>query len=121
MFELEAPFKNDKILLKCIKLGNDYQVIISGGDEHIGAVALGVCYDRVKKRSNISQLAVYGHKEDLLVQNIAALLSRQLAATVAVTAGIHFDNLSSDEIDKILEIVEDLATRLIGQLQRGPA
>ena len=120
MFELEAPFKNDKISLKCIKLGDDYQVIISGGDEHIGAVALGVCYDKVRKRSNISQVSVYGHKEDLLVRNIAALLSKQLAGTVAVTAGIHFDNLSSDEIDKILEIVEDLTIRLIEQIQRRP-
>lgn len=121
MLELSAPFKNGKILLRCIKLGTDYQVIISGGEEHIGAVALGVCYDKARKKSNVSQVAVYGHKEDMLVRKAALLLSEQLAGTVAVTAGIHFDNLPPEEIEKILEIAQALVIQLIQAIKNPSA
>ena len=116
MFEFYKPFKDGTISLKCIQLGEDYQIIISGGAEHIGATALAVCYDKKMSKVNVSQLAVYGHKEDELVRKVALYVSKELRATVSVTAGIHFDNLSVIEIDEILSIVDLMVLELMEEI-----
>ncbi len=111
-----TPFKQSKIELRSISLGQDYQILISGGQAHIGASAVAVCYDRKQVKVNVSQIAVYGHKEDELAQMIAKKLSRATGATVAVTAGIHFDGLSQVEIGQIVKISESLLDQLILEL-----
>lgn len=116
MKKLTASFKKGQIELNCIRLGADYQIIVSGGQAHIGASAVAVCYDRKKKKVNVSQIAVYGHKEDELAQGLARKLSRATGATVAVTAGIHFDQLAKSDISQIMEISDNLLDRLIIEL-----
>jgi len=113
---LSAPFKQGKIELRSISLGPDYQILISGGQAHVGASAVAVCYDRKQAKVNVSQIAVYGHKEDELARLMAEKLCRATGSTVAVTAGIHFDGLNSSEIKQILEITESLMDQLILEL-----
>ena len=41
MIEISQKAFQYTINLKCLKIGKDYQVLIMGGREHIGAIALG--------------------------------------------------------------------------------
>lgn len=106
-----------QIDLQCLPVGRDFQVFITGGAEHVGATAIGVCYDRDGGGSNASTIAVSGHREDELAGSVARRLSRALKTTVAVTAGIHFENLAKEDIEEILSLVDQLTERLINRLQ----
>ena len=141
MIEIDKTIAEKKITLRCFTLGKDYQVIISGGREHVGAVALGQCYKTEPDKANVSALsayrhdtppaplkgginaeanasviAAYGHREDELAKNAARKLSKAFCANVAVTAGIHFDDLSPQEIDEIILTVNELTGQLIAKL-----
>lgn len=111
-------FKDGFIELRCVRMGRDYQILISGGQAHIGASAVAVCYDRKQAKTNVSQIAVYGHKEDELARTVAVKLSKATRSTVAVTAGIHFDGLNREDIRQILEITDFLLDQLILELSQ---
>ena len=118
MSQFVRPFKEGQIKLRCIRLGKDYQIMISGGQEHIGALALAVCYDNNQSKVNVSQIAVYGHKEDELVCDVARRIGKELKCTVSVTAGIHFDDLSRPEIEQVLSIIDKLVAEFIMKLKK---
>lgn len=118
MKRFSKPFKDGLIELSCIRLGADYQILISGGKAHIGASAVAVCYGQSAAKVNVSQIAVYGHKEDELTRSIALKLSKATYSTVAVTAGIHFDGLNTEEICQVLGITESLLDQLIQDLEQ---
>lgn len=116
MIEINKTIAEKKITLRCFTLGKDYQVIISGGREHVGAVALGQCYKTEPAKANASVIAAYGHREDDLAKDAARKLSKAFCANVAVTAGIHFDDLSPKDIDEIILTVNELTGQLIAKL-----
>ncbi len=113
---LSRPFKNGAVRLRYLHLGKDLQVSISGGREHIGAVALAVYGDSVPDNRRAMKIALPGHREDELAQAAALRLSRALRCTVSVSAGIHFDNLTKTEIGVIVKIVDEMIAELIGVL-----
>jgi hypothetical protein len=99
--------------LLCVPAGADLIVYISGGVEHIGAVGLGYCYNHADRKANSSVIAISGHKEDDLVKSISQKLSKALKTTVAVIAGVHYDNMTKSEIHTIIENANNLADELI--------
>lgn len=119
MIELSKEIYGRRISLRCLSIGDDYLVIISGGREHIGAAALGQCYDTDAGKANSSVLAAYGHKEDEPAMKTAGYLSKALKRNTAVIAGIHFDDLSAGEINEILAAVHELASLLVTKLLKA--
>ena len=113
MNELSRPFKEGTLRLRYLWLGKDLQVIMSGGREHIGAVALA----RYPGPSNVSQISVPGHREEELAVKTALRLSEAMQCTVAVSAGIHFDNLSKTEIEKIRQTVDEMLSEMLLKLR----
>jgi len=116
MIELSKKIKGRTILMRCLSIGKDYLVIISGGSEHIGAAALGQCYDIGAGKANSSVITAFGHREDGPARETAQYLSKALKSNTAVIAGIHFDNLSAGEIDEILAAVQELSARLVARI-----
>ncbi len=110
---LKRPFQSGAIQIDALPLGRDWQIMLYGGAAHIGAVALAVCYDTNRRAVNVSQMAVYGHREDALCREVASTLSKTLKTTVVVSAGIHFDGLSEQDIKKIRQIALALTEKLI--------
>ncbi len=110
---LKRAFTSGTIQMDAFPLGKDWQIILYGGTAHIGAVALAVCYDAERAAVNVSQIAVYGHREDDLCRAVAFTLSKALKTTVVVSAGIHFDGLSDREIQEIRQTISDLTEELI--------
>ena len=82
-------------------MGSDLVVRIFNQDAHIGAVAIGD-YDYEQKRASVSIVTRLGHKDDTLAREAAYLLSKSIKRPVCVIAGVHVDNITREEIDKIL-------------------
>jgi len=80
-------------------------VYIYNENAHVGAVALGE-YDHQQERASVSVITRLGHKDDAVAQKAAYLISKSLKKPVCVIAGIHLDNITQEEIDKILTNTE---------------
>ena len=88
------------IHLRVFRQGRDLQVLCGGGATHIGAVALAVpAHGQVEAQSHLAGLP--GHKEDALAQRMAERMAHALNCAVCVNAGIHYDNITREEIRQV--------------------
>ena len=119
MYEIVRLINNMKISLKAVMIGADIQVLCYGGDKpHIGAVSLAVPYERDSiSQASVSTMTALTHREDLMSRQLAENFSKHLKATVAVSCGIHFDQISKELIVKIQDEVLDMSKHLIRELQ----
>jgi len=88
-------------------VGEDLLVAISGGEKpHIGAVAVAQPRPSLKDptvtSATASVICYVGHKEDDLAKHAAEKLAASFNTRVVVTAGIHWDNLSEEGIQKVI-------------------
>ena len=90
--------------LQIVPMGRDIQILITGGSAHIGAVAVASGSSPQTAVHEISQ-----HREGELAQKIACRLARALHVTVGVSAGIHFNDITREEIVAVLELADSLA------------
>ncbi|MBO4313287.1 MAG: UbiX family flavin prenyltransferase [Desulfovibrio sp.] len=105
------------VRLEARSIGPDLDVLLSGGSAHIGATALalppdedGVDGDAAKPC--VRTLAVPGHRDDVPARALAARLCLAVKRPVCVTAGIHIDAASGEEIAVILRNAERACDRL---------
>ena len=106
-YELEASVR---------LIGQDLLVAIWGGEKpHIGAVSAAQprpsLRDPKVTSATASVICFPAHKEDELAKAVSEILASVLNTRVVVTAGIHWDNISEEGIQKIIrnsEILVDL-------------
>ncbi len=103
-------------------IGDDILVAIWGGKKpHIGAVAAAQARPSSKDHNVISSSAsvicYLGHKEDELAKTAAETLAAALNNNVAVTAGIHWDNLSQEDIRRIKKNSEILLNSVLRRIR----
>jgi hypothetical protein len=101
-------------------MGSDLVVRIYNQGAHIGAVAVGD-YDYEHERASVSVVTRLGHKDDALAGEAAYLLSKSMRRPVCVIAGVHVDNITGEEIDKILANTKLAVSEIIDVcgLQKG--
>jgi hypothetical protein len=63
-----------------------------------------------------STFTFLGHKEDTLVKKISERLATQLRKNVVVTAGLHWNGITSQEIKIIENLTEGLSDRILKRL-----
>lgn len=106
------------------QIGPDLLVAIWGGEKpHIGAVAMSQPRPSLKDpevtSSTASVFAYVGHKEDELAKAAAEILAAALKTNVVVTAGIHWDNLPPEGIQRVIRnseiLVDMILTKLVGE------
>ena len=106
------------------QIGPDLLVAIWGGEKpHIGAVAMSQPRPSLKDpevtSSTASVFAYVGHKEDELAKAAAEILAAALKTNVVVTAGIHWDNLAPEGIQRVIRnseiLVDMILTKLVGE------
>ena len=105
-------------------IGNDLLVAIWGGEKpHIGAVSVAQSRPSLKDPDATSATAsvfcFVGHKEDELAKAASEILAAALNTHVVVTAGIHWDNITKEGIQKVIqnsEILVDLILEKIASL-----
>jgi len=101
------------VSLKAMDVGDDLLVTITGGKAHIGATAVGIKTEGVATASVITTPA---HREDRVVGGAAEKLAKKLDKTVVVVAGIHYDNITKEEIDETLRLCDELVNALAVEL-----
>ena len=110
-------------------IGDDLLVAIWGGEKpHIGAVAAAHSSPSLKDpkvmSTTASVLCYSGHKEDELAKSAAKKLAAAFDTNVVVTAGIHWNNLSAEGIQRVNRNCEILVTtaqeRIQSEREKGP-
>ena len=103
-------------------VGNDLLVILSGGENHIGAVGMAAPHPSTQdpgKTSSTSSVFTYaGHKEDVIVKEISEFLSKEMNRKVVVAAGLHWKNISGKEIAMIIKLCRTLAEKIIQRTRK---
>jgi hypothetical protein len=104
-----------RVKLSAGNLGDDLIVTIYNENAHLGAVAVGE-YDPKTERASVSVITRLGHKDDAIAQQAAHSISKATKRPVCVIAGIHLDNITQEEIDRILDnsmiAVEEFVTQI---------
>lgn len=101
-FEITKGEGRTRVYLQASNIGDDLVVSIYNENAHLGAVAVGE-YDHEHQRASVSVITRLGHKDDAIAREAAHLISKSVKRPVCVIAGIHLDNITPEEIDKILE------------------
>lgn len=115
----EDKFRVEAVAIPC---GRDVAIIIGGGTEyHIGAAVLAVprpgLADPGKLSASSSVICVTGHKDDEIARQAARSLASALGGIVTVSAGIHVDDASPQDIDILKKnfniVLEQIKIQLI--------
>lgn len=81
------------------QMGADTVFMLTGGEAHIGAAATAY-YERGAIRTKT--IALPGHLEEELALELAVMGAQALKCTVAVVAGIHYDQPTKRDIEDIV-------------------
>jgi hypothetical protein len=105
------------------EVGQDLLVSIWGGTRpHIGAIGIAIPRPSLKNpkkwSATSSNFTFIGHKEDWVVKKISEKLATLLRRNVVVTAGVHWDKITSNEINTIQNLTQRLSDRILKRLQR---
>ena len=92
--------------------GNDPVIFIYNNNAHVGAVAVAE-FDPDSGRTSTSLITRRGHKDDVVAQKVAYVLTRSTKRPSCVIAGIHVDNITEAEIKEILTNVNHLSDEFI--------
>jgi hypothetical protein len=103
------------------EIGPDILVSIWGGTRpHIGAVGMAIPRHSLKNpkkwSATSSTFTFLGHKEDTLVKEISERLATRLRKNVVVTAGLHWDSITPQEIKIIENLTEKMSDRILKKL-----
>jgi hypothetical protein len=105
------------------EVGQDLLVSIWGGTRpHIGAVGIAIPRPSLKNpkqwSATSSNFTFLGHKEDGMVKKTSEILATRLRRNVVVTAGVHWDRITLNEIETIQNLTQRLSDRILEKLQR---
>ena len=106
MESIEKEAGERKLILKWHNIGDGLLVTLTGGDEHIGAVAVG-------NSGASSVITLPGHRDDEIAHRQAGRINRKTGNDTVFLVGIHFNNIQPDEISKICDTAELMVDELI--------
>lgn len=99
--------------VRTVAMGRDYVILLSGGEAHVGAVAVAYWHEG---QVQCHLLEVPSHKEGELARELAQLACERLGATVTLAAGIHIDQATKTEIQEIVEQARLIAGQEVNRL-----
>lgn len=101
-----------QIVLTLIDTGNGINGFLTGGEKpHVGGVVLALPRPSLSGEgwsADVYITPVPGHKDVNVAQTTAEMIARELHIPVAITAGIHSDNLVPEELNKIIGYCDTL-------------
>lgn len=99
-----------------VSCGRDLSVTLCGGTlEHVGAVSLAA-YEPERGSATVSTVTAFTHRDDYIAARAAKALSCALCCTVTVTAGVHVDDASQQDISRLCENADAAVAALIDVL-----
>ena len=92
-----------KVWLEEKKIGNDILFILGGGEQsHIGGVV--IC----EPNKNPQVIRLEGHYDDVVLKPIAEAACKKYKTKVVAVGGVHVDNATKQEIEKLVENCKEL-------------
>ena len=96
-----------QITLTLTDTGHGIHGLLTGGEKpHVGGVVLAIprlSLSGVGWSSDVYITPVPGHKDVDVAKTVAERLARELRLPVAITAGIHSDDLDLVELDQVID------------------
>ncbi len=112
-----------QISLTLLDTGDGINGLLIGGEKpHVGGVVLALPRPSLQGEGWSADLyitPVPSHKDVDVARTVAAALARQLQCTVVLTAGIHSDHLSPEELKQIICHCETLTLAALAALSTG--
>ena len=104
-------------------LGADVLVILSGGTKpHIGSIAVALPRPSLTDEEIVSSTSsVYnflGHKDHVIAQRVAEMLSSRLNRNVVAVAGFHIDKITQEGISRVIENCDVLAKEIYNEIAK---
>ena len=110
-FTLERELMGAPITAHVICLPSGLQVTVYGGTlPHIGAVSVAGPQGEITTRQFPT------HRDGVVSENWARALSEAGYCPVVVTAGIHYDGLSREQIDRVVALTDEMLAELLDTL-----
>ena len=109
----EAPYD---IHVEVYSVGDDIFAVVTGGTRpHVGAVALAepLRDQKVRPLDPPRSLTAEGHKDTIIAEMFAQALCEKYGVNVCVSAGVHVDDASKEEIALMVENAEALLGLII--------
>lgn len=107
------------VLAEALLCGEDISVCVCGGTKpHIGAAALAV-YEPERDSATVSVMTVYSHRDDKVAAYFAKAISREIKRTVSVSAGIHIDDASPEELERLWNNSLECCAKLLNKLREN--
>lgn len=117
MFSLNRKKGRLDINLIAFEIGKDLFVLLTGGEEHLGSVTVGMTGSEVETQT----VAIKGHKEYVLTQKIGEILAKKYMGNFVICCGIHFDDITREEIASVLKLSCDITKELCSILEKTVA
>lgn len=117
-YELTRGEGRVKVSLSAHDIGGDLVVYSLNENAHIGAVAVGE-YDHQEKRASTSVITRVGHRDDVVAQKAAYLVSKQTKKPTCAIAGVHLDDITEEEIQRVLENADSLVKDFLNQWEQN--
>jgi gallate decarboxylase subunit D len=120
-FTLSVRQGRFKVVAAVHEIGPDILVAVWGGNRpHIGAIGMAQTRqslrDEEQTAATSSVFTLLGHKEDLIVKPLSEEITRRFGRNSVVVAGIHWDNLTDDEIRTAEKLCQRLSVKILERL-----
>ncbi len=115
MKTIKRTIRKGELILEARVTGEDISLTLTGGEAHIGAIAMGT-YDDKSSRASSSVLTAPGHRDDVIALKGARMVSSHTHTTTAFSVGIHFDRINKEDIEEIISASEEMITHFVEQL-----
>jgi len=103
------------LTLTAFEMGNDICVILTGGEEHLGAVTVG------SPQGRLETVAIGSHKEYYVTEKMGQILESAYSGSYVICCGIHLDNITKDEIATTIDLSGKMVEALCKQLNSNNA
>lgn len=103
-YSLGSVVEKTFIELQVVKLGKDLLVVFSGGVSHIGALA----HTRKQNGDPVYEYTFPEHRDDVIVEKVMQALQAEVGGELLVAGGIHYDDITKDQIDRIIQNCDQL-------------
>ena len=110
--EYQCVLWGESITAVLHRTGNDCAVFVAGGlKEHVGAVSL------CSEDGAVRTLTLAGHKDQFITEPWSLRIHEVTGSAVSVSAGIHYDNLTKEQIAQVMDSVNELLGQLLSSLR----
>ena len=102
-FEITRQLFDRELTARIVRLDEGIHVLVYGGSRpHIGAVSV------IAPGGDCTTIQFPHHRDGVVSEMWAKALAEVCKESVAVAAGIHYDDLSKEDIQKILSVMEEM-------------